>query len=625
MTDALALEVISIEPLGRATVLHLALGKARLSLCIEPPLDATPLGKAAVAVPDAKHGAAWVKALAVWLGVDVPRRVKGALAKPPPVHLGAIALQEGVDGAGVAWQRTKLAVGAGEELYLVWSRAGGTAWLSEKDSEQRGSLMEALAIALRDGVAGPPMVEGGLDPLRRDVVPLVTSLELSTRRPSRSVGCFWREGRFVFPEYDGRQTSVTALGLDGRAEVLATIDAPVRFLALAGPHLVATAGSSPALGRGPVVELWLVRSGEKKGALWLPHDENFLVGPHVTPVTSDDGTLFAVTGRGRRGAGGFFDWVKVLDDRGRLVVELEKSGHNVHADRWADGALVLLVDDKREWTWRPQGRRVPQVAKPSPRYSVHFDGRDGLEVRDATTGAVRPLGGLRAKERASLAKHGERGVRSQPIEPHHALIHSGDHLLLDCQSLASWVVLPHLPCVVSVSPTLDAVAVMPHDGRLFLGRINPRWKETARNSRSRSRAQLEKARGVVVDALVGTLDADRYQFDGVSTQVVPTHWASRFGLTPEEVVRRLDVAGRARVDGVYSDIDAAMTLPDVVMRLASLSLAGAPGLVFAMRHAHPRWTKPVRSMLAVRLKRLAAEGFATSLDSDRKVREALGV
>lgn len=640
LADNLPIELLSIQVLGRATVLDLRLNHATVSIAIEPPKAPSPFGRTTVVVPDAKSGAAFLGRIGRWLRVGVPPQPNGTTVTPPPAEIGAVALQTGADEDGVTWHRTKLCFGGVEELYLLWPESGSRAWLSEKDAECRDSLIEALTVVLRDGRRPAPRESGrerGPDPLRSDPIPLVSSLLRMHRRPVSVVGSFWRGDRFVFAEFDGKQTAIIALGIDGLAEKLATVDAPVRYLHEAGPHIVASV-EYPRNSKGENArELWIVRSGERIGHRLLAHDPEFDPGQMATPVASSDGELLAVGGRGYREGEGCFDSVRILDPMGGVVAELSEGGTNLGAETWSADGLELVADrfgepDGRRH-WDVKSKRLAPILEPSkagaPRqFTVGVTGRNGLEVHAA--GGSRQLGRLRKSERELLAKYGERSLHLRYFGDRHAIIDVGDRILLDCETLRTWVIVPSLAGATNFNPDLTTVALLPYGGGLLIGRVDDRWRTGA--------PPPGDDPAEVSDRLRTAIKGNPFIFDGVGSRVVPADWAAKLSLSEAEVVNRLEAAGRSHVAEAHRAIDSAIDqwrtelgsadgARNAATKAASLDVPGAPGLVWATIAYKGAAAIEEDALVALRakLKRLAAESFVDRLQHDGRVREGLGL
>ncbi len=146
LVDDLAVAV-TLEQLGPARVLHLAIGAGRVSVAIA--LGKTP--EATFSVPSAEAGAACLELLAGWLGVAVPASPPHALGQPPPITVGAIDMGRG-KGQRRVWQLVQLVFGYDARLYLIWRVAGTEAFLCEHESADREQVVRELAYVLRDGV-----------------------------------------------------------------------------------------------------------------------------------------------------------------------------------------------------------------------------------------------------------------------------------------------------------------------------------------------------------------------------------------------------------------------------------------------------------------------------------------
>jgi len=147
--DALADDLpvaVTMEQMGPARILHLGVGKGKVSIAIA--LGKTP--NATFTARSAADGAACLDALATWLGVPVPPPSATALAKPPPVTVGVIDMGRGKGGRHV-WQLVQIVLAHQARLYLIWRVAGTEAFLCEHESGERAELIAELAAVLRDG------------------------------------------------------------------------------------------------------------------------------------------------------------------------------------------------------------------------------------------------------------------------------------------------------------------------------------------------------------------------------------------------------------------------------------------------------------------------------------------
>ena len=149
---------VTVEQMGPARILHLGIGKGKVSIAIA-------LGKspnATFTVRSAAEGGACVDALATWLGVPVPTPATDAVAKPPPVTVGVIDMGRG-KGQRHVWQLVQIVLGYESRFYLIWRVAGTEAFICEHESGNRDALIAELAAVLRDGtreVGGAPPTNG---------------------------------------------------------------------------------------------------------------------------------------------------------------------------------------------------------------------------------------------------------------------------------------------------------------------------------------------------------------------------------------------------------------------------------------------------------------------------------
>lgn len=123
-------------------------GAASLVLCDPAPNAADGWSDAVIEAPDVAKGAAFVKAIAAWLDVDVPPRPRVA-GTPAPFALRWSRLEKTEDverlALRFAWN------GRAAEL-LVHVRADGhLVRFVEKSPTTRADLVAILAVALRDG------------------------------------------------------------------------------------------------------------------------------------------------------------------------------------------------------------------------------------------------------------------------------------------------------------------------------------------------------------------------------------------------------------------------------------------------------------------------------------------
>jgi hypothetical protein len=431
-------------------------------------------GKAILEAPDRVRGAAFVAAVARWLGVSA-----GRVRQPPgplePVPLSYVALGQG-QGEGRRWEVYKLFLESGSEpaeVFLRIATDGRAAELVEKDPEYRASLVESLAAALRDGPE--PVRSPQNDPNLESSEPLIPKLHPLAGAPPKTRPGVWMRKQYLASAEDPRGSVLLRWADPGQPpERLAVVEGWVTSI-LPSParERIAFAVTTPRepgrISSDDPSAIWLLALGGGQPAKLAASSPDFHFALSPSMVFSPKGDRLAVGALNKSGRRPPFpDVVRVCDvTDARVVAAIEGEGAGAPEAWDAQGIRFAKLhfgqEIRREhFQWvpgqKPRRVEVPVLRTPDGRFLLAAL-RGDLTVKDPA-GGVRILTSSRKADRQAI--EALEGSSPQWLAGR-LLLQSDDLLAVDLGTLKARLVLPPRPRLRVVAVGGEGRRIMAED------------------------------------------------------------------------------------------------------------------------------------------------------------------
>ena len=456
---------------------------------------------AILSAPRPAAGAAFVAAVAGWLGTAAPLPpARAGVLDAVPITVAYLGAERRPDGR--LWEARKLffeEAGRSAEVYLNVSEDRRDAELLEKDEEYRGDLVALLAMALRDGHA--PRRTAADDPALESDAPLVAALTALAAPAAGLIGGPVGSGYLAAADEPGRvlhwrdpaEPPRELCRLAGRAHTL-TVAANERFAALILIHPADAAFlSSSDPGEVLIVDV-------AAGTCGAPGPDGGAAGAERISTFSNvvfapDGKTLAVSAL-HGAAPPLQKTTLVLDAAtGRVLARTDPS-LELAPDAWsADGLALARYRFEGDamfvarYLWRPAAedapRAIPAPGPPRPETTFTFTSPDGrYAIRAAADGSALEVtggkgsGGAGARrlvrsraDDVGALKLIAAGTPPEWLGPHSLVLATDDLLVVDLATLRVRYLLPRTPGATYRHASADGrrVWVTRADGTLTWG------------------------------------------------------------------------------------------------------------------------------------------------------------
>ena len=461
--EALALRVTA-EPSEAGKRLRLEVGTGSAIITLTDPVRRSAefggFGRCTLEAVDRARGAAFVEALARWLHASAP--AAGVQNPLEPVPCSFALLGGGRDPSGQAWEVRKLFLRSARddaEVYLRLSPDGRRAELLEKDEDYRAPLLDALAIALRDGPT--PRRAAATDPNLASDAPIFDALKPIAGLSASPSATAWAGSRLLAAVKEGKGAVVWSWSkLDEAPRELARFDGHVEVLEV-DPTAARVAvrllhpqreGSISSEDPGEVV---LVDLATGRSATVAKSTQDIEVGMGSEVVWSPRVDAVAIGVRSKAGDGGRSECTLEYDTQ--TGAERARSDVDAHPVAWNDRGVVLerfersaALRDARKTVldWRPgQGAPTERGGDPLAKETSTMrspDGRWRLRVEGGALVVEGKGDKARRFESARDREALEALAESAPtwLGPNRLVFESDDAVLLDLETLKLRLLFP---------------------------------------------------------------------------------------------------------------------------------------------------------------------------------------
>jgi hypothetical protein len=483
------------DPAGRRFLIRRGNGEATLTLYDASKGAGAPdgmtFGRGVLEASDRTKGAAFVAAVAGWLGQETPGNAarQGELR---PFAINYVRL-----GADESWEANKLFLEDGElsaEVFFNVSLDQTRARFVEKDEDYREPLVALLALALRDG--RPPRRTKATDPNFASDAPLVGRLSAVAGAEDASTPDAWI----------GQRWAATGKDAPGRISLWEALDKPPRVLAEL-PDRIMSLAASPKKDRlaaltvhskdptttsstdpGEVVLVDLA-TGAKKTL--VASSDAFVVGMATSIVWAPDGRALAVGGHSPGKPPQSI--TRLYDPTDGRIVDATRPDVDGLPARWDAGGVVLTgwvkpsTDDPaaslehRTWRWQP-GKSEPKPSAAGGSTEVHSP--DGRVVVRSTAAALEIAGPAGPRRLVPLTDQRDRAafdaLEDDPsvatwLGPRSLVLASDAEVVLDLETAKLRYLFPEGELrLVSASPDGRRIIARDPNGKMLWAEVSGR-------------------------------------------------------------------------------------------------------------------------------------------------------